>query len=302
MGFSRFRGLVFFVGLLFLTACASVPDVLPDSFSAKGSSNKGLLWKIEPPGVEPSYLFGTIHSEDPRVLDLPQVVLHSFNHSSTLALEIELSTQSSQYALASMFFSDGRTLDEVVGKSLAEKAIRAMAGRGLPDHQVMMMKPWAIFTMVNMPASESGVYLDLKLHKLATAQGKQILGLETIEEQIATFDQMSMSDQTALLEHSLTNEHTLSELLDKTIDIYLSRDLSAMEELNESYMAEMPAELAERFTYRLIDYRNLRMYERMKPLLKSGGAFIAVGALHLPGESGLINQIRKEGIPLSASY
>lgn len=288
----------YFVGLLFITACASNPA----SLSSGDAAGKGLLWKIESPGVAPSYLFGTIHSEDPRVIDLPPIVSRSLQQSALLALEIEFSPETGKYAFASMFFSEGRTLEKVAGKHLAKKAVELMSTRGLPEHQAMMMKPWAVFTLMNMPEPETGVYLDLKLHQMASSQGKKLYGLETIEEQIATFDEVPMTEQVALLEHSLANQEEMSEVMEKTIDTYLSRDLAAMEALNERYMGEMPADLATMFTHRLINFRNARMYERMKPLIASGGAFVAVGALHLPGESGLIKQLRQDGISVSAVY
>ena len=38
------------------------------------------------------------------------------------------------------------------------------------------------------------------------------------------------------------------------------------------------------------------MAERAAPLLASGGAFIAVGALHLTGKDGLIERFRADGL------
>jgi uncharacterized protein YbaP (TraB family) len=49
----------------------------------------------------------------------------------------------------------------------------------------------------------------------------------------------------------------------------------------------------------LITKRNGVMFERSLPLLEKGAAFIAVGALHLPGESGLINSFAKAGYTVS---
>ncbi len=49
------------------------------------------------------------------------------------------------------------------------------------------------------------------------------------------------------------------------------------------------------FARLLLVGRNATMAKRIAPLLNDGGAFIAVGALHLPGKSGLIERIRAEG-------
>ena len=45
----------------------------------------------------------------------------------------------------------------------------------------------------------------------------------------------------------------------------------------------------------LLQDRNAIMAERAAPLLASGGAFIAVGALHLAGKTGLVEQFRADG-------
>ena len=53
---------------------------------------------------------------------------------------------------------------------------------------------------------------------------------------------------------------------------------------------------------RLLDQRNTRMRDRMMTSLEEGEAFIAVGALHLPGENGLLQMLRRQGFSLEASY
>jgi uncharacterized protein YbaP (TraB family) len=65
--------------------------------------------------------------------------------------------------------------------------------------------------------------------------------------------------------------------------------------INEAAMATGDQRLAREFQRRLILDRNHRMAERMEPWLKQGGAFVAVGALHLPGEQGLISLLRQQG-------
>jgi hypothetical protein len=44
----------------------------------------------------------------------------------------------------------------------------------------------------------------------------------------------------------------------------------------------------------LVD-RNAVMAERAAPLLAAGGAFVAVGALHLTGKAGLVERFRADG-------
>ncbi|MDH3971989.1 MAG: TraB/GumN family protein, partial [Gammaproteobacteria bacterium] len=55
---------------------------------ASEDKNHGLLWELSKPGIEPAYLFGTIHSEDPEVLQLPQAVQQALDRCNTVVLEM----------------------------------------------------------------------------------------------------------------------------------------------------------------------------------------------------------------------
>jgi uncharacterized protein YbaP (TraB family) len=59
---------------------------------------------------------------------------------------------------------------------------------------------------------------------------------------------------------------------------------------------------AEAFLRRLIDDRNVQMVERMLPRLQRGSTFIAIGALHLPGEKGILQLLAEKGYTVSVVY
>jgi len=44
------------------------------------------------------------------------------------------------------------------------------------------------------------------------------------------------------------------------------------------------------------------MVERMQPLLTAGDSFIAIGALHLPGERGVLRLLAQRGYTVEAIY
>src|SRR3546814_12070663 len=52
---------------------------------------------------------------------------------------------------------------------------------------------------------------------------------------------------------------------------------------------------ARRFKEAFLDDRNRTMVERMAPLLERGNAFVAVGALHMPGDEGIRSEERRVG-------
>jgi uncharacterized protein YbaP (TraB family) len=86
------------------------------------------------------------------------------------------------------------------------------------------------------------------------------------------------------------------------LNAYLTRDLAGLVEINEAYQKLGDQELARMFQERLIDSRNQRMVERLHPMLEEGGLFIGVGALHLPGETGILNLLDNAGYRVEAVY
>lgn len=282
-----------------LSGCASTPTVGADA----SSSSFGIFWEIRKgDDTPPSYLFGTIHSEDPRVLTLPAPVEAAFESAQMLALEIELNQDAAGYAAQSMFYSDGQTLHQVAGGALFDKAVIAMAAKGVQREQMLYMKPWAVFTMLNMPEANTGLFLDVTLYQRMKQKGRAAVGLETIAEQVATLDEMPLSAQLELLADTLEHGDELDRLMDETIEIYLSRDLAKIEALNSQFLKDVSPTTAAVFTDRLLVNRNQRMLQRMLPLLNNGNTFIAVGALHLPGEKGLLSLLKKSGFHIRSLY
>ncbi|TNF37962.1 MAG: hypothetical protein EP315_01845, partial [Gammaproteobacteria bacterium] len=62
------------------------------------------------------------------------------------------------------------------------------------------------------------------------------------------------------------------------------------------------SEIDDRLMVEMLDKRNLRMVERMQSCLQQGRAFIAVGALHLPGVQGVLHLLEQQGYSVSPVY
>jgi len=260
----------------------------------------GLLWKISRPGAAPSYLYGTIHSEDAGVIALAPAVESAFNDSRRVILEVLLDTDAMAAGSAALLMTDGRRLSEIVGKPLFEQTAAALLSRGIPEVVAEHMKPWAAATALAMPAPETGVVLDMVLFQRAQQAGKQLHGLETIAEQLEVFEGLPLDDQVALLRDAVEQFAGIDALHAELLAAYERQDLAAMMAINETAMATGDQRLAREFQRRLIVDRNKRMVERMEPYLKQGGVFVAVGALHLPGEQGLLRLLGRRGYTLTA--
>ncbi len=264
--------------------------------------SQGLLWEIRGAAGAPSYLFGTIHSEDPRVTAVPRAVQRAFNSADAVVLELDLNPQVVMSLATAMLLTDGSNLRDLLGKPLYQRTAAACAEYGIPEPMLMMMKPWAAATTLMMPKADTGMFLDRILYQSAVEQGKTVRGLETPDEQMAVFDGLALRHQIALLRSALDQRAEMEDFFARLHRAYLSRDLGKLMALNEESMGEQDTELVKILDAELVVERNHRMALRMESHLRQGKAFVAVGALHLPGEEGILNLLAQRGYRLRALY
>jgi len=269
-------------------------------------TQQGLLWKIETSNVKPSYLFGTIHSEDPRVNELPSPVRFHFEQADSFVLEVLMDIPTILKSAAAMFFTDGQTLDQVIGQELFAQTVVALKDYQMLPQTVKKMKPWAVIATLNVPPPKTGEILDLRLYKEAMQRKMPTYGLEKVEEQLEIFEGLSLAEQIIFLKETLKKREQIPILFEKMHELYLQRDLTALMQFSEKYIHNNNSyrhkKLFDDFYKRLVDDRNLTMVKRMKKPLQQGNSFIAVGALHLPGEKGLLKLLEKQGYNVSTVY
>lgn len=264
------------------------------SSSISAQVGSGLLWRIHKPQHPPSFLFGTIHIDDKRVKDLNDQVVRRFNEAKTLCLEI-LPNRETQVGIGrAMLLPEGQTLDEILGESLFNHLSLRLNKVGMTPLESIHLKPWAAMVVLSRPQSQGGYALDEQLYHWGVHQYKQLCALETLEEQLMIFDSLDTQDQIVLLKDSLNHLPEIQALNEKLVLAYLNGDLDEIYRRSMELQATED-ELTIRLMDSLIDKRNLKMLNRMLPELEKGRVFIAVGALHLPGEKGLINLLRKAG-------
>jgi len=262
----------------------------------------GLLWEVSKAGAEPAYLFGTIHTEDPDVLQLAKPVQQAFAASQAVVLEMLLDVDAMRYSSAAMLMMDGRSLSDMIGQPLFKQASLAMQSRGISAAVLDRMQPWAAAVTLSMPAPETGQVLDAMLYQNALQQGKDVFGLETVQEQLHVFESMSVADQVTLLKDAVENFSDLDAMHAELLEAYKRRDLNGLVAISEASMQQGDQRLADEFQQHLVVDRNHRMAERMRQYLQQGQAFIAVGALHLPGEEGLLNLLEQQGYTVRRVY
>jgi uncharacterized protein YbaP (TraB family) len=290
----RTRGLY---ATLFAALIASIAQAEP--------YDRGLLWRIDKPGVAPSYVFGTLHSADPRVTALTPPVARAFASCRTFATEVYLSDVADARFFEAMQFDDGHRLEPLLGTDGYARLKLALGDTAPPDDVLARTKPWAALLRVAAPQPPvDGATLDRELVATARARHMTILGLEWLDEQIAALDAIPLDTQLALLRHAIDDRAGLAAQIEPTIRAWLERDLAALSRINLAAAAGDP-ELARHYavlTRHIVDNRNVVMAHRLFLPLRAGKVFVAVGALHLYGERGLLALLRQQGYQVRRVY
>lgn len=262
---------------------------------------QGLLWRIEKPGVQPSHVFGTMHSAEREVVALPSAVEQALAKANSLALEIVMTGEVQTALGQAMLLFDGRTLRDIAGPGLTRRVAATGARYGMAPEQVQLLKPWALMLLFSIPPSEfmrqsaGRVPLDQLLQQMAQSRQIPRYSLESVDEQIAALAALPEADQLALLDDTIALNPAIEELFDTMRKLYLSGDLAGLHGLKDQLTKDTEPRVRKAYDERLIHSRNRRMVERMAPRLAEGRAFVAVGALHLSGRRGILNLLSDQG-------
>lgn len=272
----------------------------------EATPRRSLLWVVE--GEPTIYLFGTMHVPDPRVTALAAEVEEALDGSDVFWAEYPMEVASQMQVQQAMLAPPGSGLSKAVPEATYERLAKYLAGRGMNVAAFEGFKTWAVDVTLQildiLPQMATSKPLDQLLYDRMKKAGKDVGGLETVEEQLAIFNGFSVEDQATFLAKTLDRleaEATAPEgektLLERMVDLYVEGDpdkLAAM--MTEQYDPEDPAQ--KEFMIRLLDDRNVRMVDRL--LERAAEApektyFVAVGAGHFPGEKGILALLREKG-------
>ena len=262
---------------------------------------KGLLFRIRKCNFTPSFLLGTMHSDDPRVIDAAKDAFDVLGFSDNANFEVVQDADTAKTVNAAMFYPAGSldNLQSVVGLDIYYKIRTAMAlvQPNISEMNYAKMKPWAVNVILNFPKPVAdGVVLDEKLQEFAKEKKIPLNGIETAQEQMDIFADMIKEEQIKLLDVTLNNIDEVAKQQTEMTNFYVAKDLYQLQGLADKAMWMIEDnKLSAKLMEKLIYSRNKIMVERTQKLLEKGNAFIAVGALHLTGDKGILALLEKQG-------
>lgn len=291
-------------GMLFcflLTSCSSIPYFFKDG--------NHLLWKVSDENSS-VWLFGSIHFADSSFYPLPSEIENAFRNSTALAVEMDISDSETQDKTAEEFlkegmFTDGRTLKDVLPDSLWKTLDSISTTLGMKTENFLPMRPWMAATIIASAAiASTGIQqelgIDMVMLDSAYAQGKEIIALETPEEQVESLSKSEGPEETdgiAYLESTFREYSKLNQMIKEVISAWkradvvsLQKSLSADQNMNES---------EKRLNERMFNQRNKKMKKEILNFLENDKqVFVVVGVGHLILENNLLEMLSENGLKI----
>lgn len=286
-----------------ISACCVLIVCVSFSVSAE-YIQKPFLWVIE--GQTPSYLFGTIHLPDKRITTLHKSAEKAFNESNIVITEIAMDDKSLLDQVNAFILSDGTLLTDYVPPDLIDRVEKLLKSinPALTIQPFLQLKVWAL--AVSLPVLEQqlnnpdAVALDVYLYKRADDEGKQVVGLESVDEQIALFDNISNEEELKMLRDTVEfmeeAQNKQENIAEEFINKYARGNIDVLGNYMMKYVKQ--DEFYDEFMQKVLYGRNHIMTERILNMLQKNPSqihFFAIGSGHFWGKESIQNLLIEKG-------
>lgn len=278
---------------LMTSAVAGAP---PDDVA---TGPKHCLWRVRS-ATNTVYLLGSIHIMRRDAFPLAAVIETAFSSSSVAVFEVDLSADatvgSALGALAAGSLPEGRTLSDVVSPETYRLAKQRLADAGYDIASLQRMRPWMVATTLTLAELKRAGYspsdgVDQVFQRRAVDRGMRVVGLETVDDQLALFADLTPEEDEAFLVQTLRELETIIPQVDELTADWRAGRVDEVEALLAEGFAAFP-----RLFEKLVVDRNRRWLPQIEALLAGDQrAFVAVGALHLVGDQGVVELLEAKG-------
>lgn len=249
------------------------------------------MWKLDSERNS-IYLLGSIHLLRADDHPLPSIIDEAYEDAETLVMELDMDdidpVEAQSLVSELGLIPDDRSLSDLMGPEGYAEAEALAQSADIPLTMLAKSKPWlAAITVEQLMLARIGFNplfgIENHLMRKAANDGKEIIGLETIREQLELLDNMSLDSQRSLLLQSLKESADIEKIMDELVDAWRHGDVAFMEDNLLDEMKEYP----ELYRTIVVD-RNLAWVENIEKLLDAEVDYlIVVGALHLIGDDGV---------------
>lgn len=278
----------------FFTRLAASFIILGSAFNSFSQEAKSLLWKVSGNELTSnSYLFGTIHMLPEDKYFFTDKMKQALDNCEVLALEADITPPSlaEQMKMATeMMMPDGKSWKDYLTEDEYSAVMSAMVDSlGIKEKKAEKyghIRPIYVSGVILNELLGGVKMYEQELSSMAKKSKKPILGLETIKEQMDIVSSIPIEDQ---MEDLKNNTASMLSDYNEMLDAYTAQDLQKLAEVGED------TEGFDKIEGKLLKERNDRWIKLIEEQLAKNPTFFAVGAMHLTGKYGLIEQLKNAG-------
>jgi len=308
--------LLVFLALIIIGCGKKDKEKPKDLVKETGRPGEALIWEVKS-DTTTIYLVGSIHVAKEDMYPMQQVLLDAFYDSDAIAVEadviaFEQNIQLQMELMQLLLYIDGTTISDHISEETfkdLQEYMDTVGIEGLEDYIAYMYKPAALEMFISQEYVAAWEYdfetgVDKYFLNLAKQMGKPVIEIESVQFQFEMIAGYSDRLQEELLKGAISmTEEDLKEgkeLLDRMYQSWLAGDIEELERILEededSELSEADAELVEEYNTKMMINRNAGMVTKAIDMLKGDKKiFYVVGAAHMFGESGLVNQLELAG-------
>ncbi len=257
----------------------------------------GLIWKVSKDGMT-NTIYGSIHTQEQLATRFPPQVRLAILQSRFYLMEIIVNQESNAVFQNAMFYENGDSLEGQLDPELINLLGYQLTDYGYQKEDAKRIKPWAAFSTIGAPKLVRALTLDQVLMNFASSRNLDIIGIETMEELIDSFSSIPLFDQLIILADTICNRQKIIAETKNLVDMHMHDDMLGIVKFNDQ--PHQDEALFERYMQTMVYDRNNKILERILPYFKKGKTFVAIGALHLPGENGLLKLFDDEGFEVKS--
>jgi uncharacterized protein YbaP (TraB family) len=282
---------------------ASPSTLLAQEVSAQvaAPSTGPALWQIADEDTT-IYLFGTVHVLPAEIEWYDARIAKAFGSSDVLVTEVDMTDQAGMTAIIGQraLLEAGTTLRGMMGEEDRAEYESAMQAMGLPPAALDQFEPWfAALNLSVIPLLQAGYdpNAGVEMALEAMAGDKERGALETVEQQIALFDEMAPEYQLTYLDTAVESLPDVVPMVGEMVSEWVEGDADKLAEI-------MNGEIDDPYLYnRLLIARNTNWVGWIENRLdEPGTVFIAVGAGHLAGEGSVQDQLEDRGYTVTRIF
>ena len=256
-----------------------------------GANENSIFWELESPEGKQIFIFGSIHVDDNRVVDFSDSVNNAMKKSDLFVSETN--NVNNLKALEGL----GGEYNTYLSDEDFQKISELSDFHSIETEFAIKLKPWLLGFIFSSPQAMNPFNQDNLLKVAASNYGLASKGLETVDEHYSVLDLLSPEDQFQILKNVLNlSEADKEKNYELMIKTYLTFNLNKILDVDrEITKSIIPEKAWSSVKNELIHKRNKLFFNRLLILAKKNVLFVAVGASHLAGDDGLLQQFFQAG-------